>query len=127
MVKKVVDPVKSRRSKNNRKKGHDLERLIANDFKGMGYPEARRQLEYHADDAKGCDVQGVLPYLPQCKNTKKYVPMSTIKEVQCDRYLGDVPILIAKEAKGPTLATMHWDDLKRILKRLKKYDDESKK
>lgn len=122
-AKKPATATKKRSKSYSRTKGHTFERTIANNFIALGYPKARRQLEYHIDDAKGCDIQGVYPYLPQCKNTKKFVPLNTIHEVQCERWLGEVPILIAKATTGPVLATMYWDDLQRMIKRLKEYED----
>ena len=115
-IRKESKPERKRSPSYSRRKGHSFEREIAIECRGLGYPEARRQLEYHADDAKGVDIQNVGPYKIQCKNTAKYVSLNTIKEVQCERYLGDIPILIAKAAGEDTLAVLHWSDLKRLIK-----------
>jgi len=108
----------SRRSRNNRAKGHQFERDISNELKGVGYPEARRQLEYHASDAKGVDIQNTGRYKVQCKNTKKYIPPRTLKDIECDRVLGEIPLLVSKSQEGETVAILYWKDLKRMIKEI---------
>lgn len=101
--------------KGARQKGHNFEREIANALVSV-FPNARRQLEYHADDANGCDIQNTEPYLIQCKRFSKYVNPSKISEVICDRSLGDVPILVTKGDNLEPLAILPFTELVRLLK-----------
>lgn len=117
-LKKAVTP-KKRSGAYSRRKGHSFERDIAIDLRGV-FPGSRRQLEYHVDDAKGIDIQGVDPYRVQCKATAKYVSLNTIKEIQCERMFGDIPILVAKADKEPTLAVLHWEDLLALIEHKEK-------
>ncbi len=79
------------------------------------FPGARRQLEYHINDCKGVDIAGVEPFRIQCKKTKKYVPLSTINEVQCDRSFGDVPVLIAAGDDQEPLACLPLPDFLKLV------------
>jgi len=49
-----------------RKKGHDFERWVAQELRGV-YPDARRHLEYHSRDANGVDIINTGDYLFQLK------------------------------------------------------------
>src|SRR5690606_12016009 len=113
--KKVQKKKRSISRKGARSKGHNFERDCANALVSV-FPEARRQLEYHADDALGCDIQNTYPYLIQCKKFKKYVNPSVIKEVQCERILGEVPILVTAGDFLEPLAILPWTELIRLLK-----------
>lgn len=92
-------------SKLSRTKGHSFERYIASVFRLMGFNEAKRQLEYQIDTAQGIDLANTGPFKVQCKKTKRYVPLNTIKEVKC-KGPEDVPILIAAGDNQEPLVTM---------------------
>ena len=42
----------------SRDKGHNFERQIARELREVGFPEARRHLEYQDGEANGVDIQG---------------------------------------------------------------------
>lgn len=67
-----------------RTKGHSFERTVAEWFREAGFPDARRQLEYHVKDALGVDLQGTEPFLVQCKRGKTYAPINAILEIKAD-------------------------------------------
>lgn len=117
---------KSKKGKAARRKGHQFERKIANDFKEIGWPDARRLPEYHKDDANGVDIQNVQPFLIQCKDRIKYTSINTINEIQTDKFPQDsVPILITK-GKGkqyPPMAVLPWKELKEIINAAYGYGD----
>ncbi len=102
-------------SKLSRTKGHSFERKIASECREIGFPEARRQLEYHEDDAKGVDIQGTGCFKIQCKKLKAYVSINTIKEVQCDREK-EIPILVTAGDGLEPMAVISWSDLKLLIK-----------
>lgn len=77
--------------KHSRTKGHSFERKIAQMFRENGYPHAQRQLEYQLNQCKGIDLSGTGHYAVQCKKTKAYVSVNTIKEIQSDF---KVPVLV---------------------------------
>jgi hypothetical protein len=110
----MVKKTKKRSGAYSRRKGHSFERETAIALRPI-FPEARRQLEYHSDDAKGIDIQNTDEYKIQCKCTAKYVSLNTIKEIQCDRFLGDIPILVAKASGEETLAVLPWEDLIKLI------------
>jgi hypothetical protein len=64
-----------------RRKGHGYEREIAIKFREL-YPGAKRKLEYQMDECTGVDLEGVGPFLIQCKRLRKYASISKIKEVE---------------------------------------------
>ncbi len=98
----------------SRNKGHSFERHIANLFKTI-FKDSRRQLEYHVDDCKGVDIQGAGPYKIQCKKLKSYVSVNTIKEIECDRELGEVPILVTAGDFQEPMAVIPLVDLLRLI------------
>jgi hypothetical protein len=89
----------------SRRKGHQFERWVAEQFRKT-YPEARRQLEYHADDAKGIDITNVGAYRPQCKRGRRYASLTAIEEIQICPIEGGVPVLITKGDDKEPLACM---------------------
>lgn len=105
---------KRRRSRSARAKGHGFERYIANTLKHI-FPNARRLLENHKDDAKGVDILHTGLYRFQCKKYRKYVNPSRIKEVQCDELLGEVPVLITAGDNQRALAIIPYEELLRLL------------
>jgi len=101
----------------SRTKGHSFERQVAIDVRGV-FPKARRQLEYHEDDCRGVDIQGTDPFKIQCKKMKKYAPITCIEEVQCDRQLGDIPVLVTAGDHKEPVAVLYWNDFQAIMRDL---------
>lgn len=109
-----------------RKKGLDFEREVARMFERAGWKGARRQLEFHSADAKGVDLQNTEPFFVQCKKTKKYVPLTTIGEIQCERAFGDIPVLIAAGDNQEAMACLPLRDFMSLLRELKVLHTENK-
>lgn len=74
------------------------------------FPEARRLLEYNAQDANGVDLQGTAHFRFQCKKLKTYASVNTIDEIQCSRDLGEVPVLVTAADNKPAMAILSFDD-----------------
>ncbi len=105
---------KRRKSGYSRKKGHTFERDIAVSLRHI-FPEARRLLENHKDDAKGVDILHTGLYRIQCKKYQNYVSPGRIKEVQCDELLGEVPVLITAGDNKRPLVVIPYDEFLRLL------------
>ena len=101
-------------SKASRTKGHSFERKIAIMLRSI-FPKARRQLEYHEDDCLGVDIAGTGRFKFQCKKLKAYASVNTIREIQCDRLLGDVPVLVTAGDNQEAMAVLPWADLLELL------------
>ncbi len=99
-----------------RARGLNFEREIARRFVEAGFPRARRQLENHAADAHGVDLQNTEPFFVQCKKTAKYVPINTITEVQCTREFGEIPVLIAAGDNQEALVVIPLDDFFKLIR-----------
>lgn len=84
----------SQNGRRSRKKGHDWERFCAARFRTMGFPNAKRQLEYQEDECRGIDLAGTGNYLVQCKAYANYAPIGKINEIMLTP--GCIPILITK-------------------------------
>ena len=109
-TKKKVDPVKSRKGKTALKKGKAFEREVAQ-LLGHIYPEAKRHLEFQADEAaSGVDLSNTGPFKIQCKNYQNYVSVSTIFEVKLLEE-GDIPVLLTKGNRLPTMAVLPFEHL----------------
>ena len=103
-------------SKAARRKGISFEQEIARRFQQVGYKQARRHLEVQMQESgTGIDLLGTGPFRVQCKKTKKYVSLNTIKEIVSEREFGDIPVLIAAGDHQEPLATMYLDDFFRMV------------
>lgn len=103
----------------SRRKGHSFERAVASVLREL-FPDARRQLEYHSADALGVDLQHTGEYRFQCKKLKKYASITAIKEVQCARELGEIPILVTAADNEEWMAVIPFKDLIRLIERAKR-------
>jgi len=56
--------------KSQRTKGHSYERFTAQKMREIGYPEARRHLEYQDGEANGIDIANTGQFAVQCKAMK---------------------------------------------------------
>lgn len=98
----------------SRTKGHSFEREIAKLLRHI-FPNVKRQLEYQIDDCNGVDLANTSNLKIQCKKYKKYVSINKIKEVDCNRALGDVPILVTAGDREEPMAVLPFDDLITLL------------
>jgi len=94
----------------SRNKGHGYERDIAKRLRNL-FPKARRQLEYHTEDAKGIDLQNTGNLRIQCKRYKDYCPISKIEEVRGN----GIAVLITKGDHKRDVACLYLDDFINIL------------
>jgi len=95
--------------KSARTKGFSFEREIAIAFRKIGFPDARRQLEYQENQCKGIDLADTGRYKVQCKKLKAYASVNTIREIQItefDRDAGDVPVLITAGDRQEPMACL---------------------
>ena len=100
--------------KMSRTKGHSYEREIAGRFRKIGFPDAKRKLEYQISEAMGYDIEGVGNLRPQLKRCKKYASLSKIEEVQCTAPT-DIPILITRGDRKRDIVALYFDDFLKIL------------
>lgn len=105
--------------KHSRDKGLNFERLIAREFRELGWEEAKRHLEVQGYlDELGIDLDNTYPFKIQCKRNKGYAPVNKIEEVNIEN--GYYSMLITKADGKPAVACMYWDDMKELLQILKK-------
>lgn len=96
--------------KKSRTKGHSFERQIAAAFRTC-FPNAKRQLEYQIDTCEGVDLANTGPFRVQCKKLKKYASVATIGEVECDRTMGEIPVLVTAGDFEEPMAVLPLDSL----------------
>lgn len=121
----------------SRTKGHSFERQVALWFQEAGFPDCRRQLEYHVKDAFGVDLQGTGPFMVQCKRGRTYAPITAIEEVNVED-AGDrrwqrreitpefaviepafaCPILITKADKKPAMAVLPAEEFFKLIRQV---------
>lgn len=111
----------AKRGKAARKKGLDFERDIAARFRAIGFTGARRQLEFQIEDANGVDLQGCDPYFVQCKKLRQYASVNTIQEVKCQRWLGEVPVLITAGDNQEPMAVLPLEDFIGLISNLRRF------
>ncbi len=99
-----------------RSKGHGFEREVAQLFRPI-FPDARRHLEYQDGEANGYDLANVGEYRVQCKAHRLYAPISTMKEIQADPMLGEVPVMVTKGDGEPPVACLPLSDFIRLVKK----------
>lgn len=88
--------------KTSRRKGASYEREIAQLFRELGWPDAKRHLEYQDDEAEeGRDLDGTYPFAVQCKCWKSTPSIQAIKEITTtDAYPIPLAILKRTQSKG---------------------------
>jgi hypothetical protein len=110
--------------KGARKKGHDFERKVAQDFRSMGFPEAIRALEYQA--GLGYDLNGTKPFLVQCKALNK---TPNIPQVFSEYKIGvdpaapggDVQMIVFKVDRKGEYAVLKWEDMQVLIAQVKSH------
>lgn len=105
---------RSMAGKASRAKGLAFERRVAELFRAF-YPDARRQLEFHTADAKGVDLQNTGPFKVQCKKLRAYAPVTTMGEIEADRNLGEIPLLVTAGDGLEPMVVLHLEDFFRLL------------
>lgn len=108
-------------SKLSRRKGHSFEREIASRLRVV-FPEARRLLEYHAEDANGVDLLNTEFYRIQCKRGRKWCSLSKIEEVTYDELIGEVPVLVTQGDRKEILVALPFDEFLNLLQNDKRRD-----
>lgn len=102
------------RGRSARRKGHQFEREVAIALRPL-FPNARRHLEYQDAEANGVDLVNTPPWAIQCKKHKDYSPISAIREIQCARELGEIPLLVTAGDNLEAMCVMPFDDFLRLL------------
>lgn len=108
------NPEKVRKGKTAVRKGKQFERDVAN-LIGHIFPEAKRNLEFQADDAiESKDIAGTDVYKIQCKNYQNYVNPSIIFDVKLSSE-EDVPVLVTKGNRLPPMAVIPFGEFIKLL------------
>lgn len=119
MHKKKPTKKHSAAGRRSRNKGHSFERELAILLRPV-FPNARRHLEYQDAEANGVDLVETGFFRFQSKKCKSYVSINTIDEIQCDRLLGEVPVLVTAADHKPAMAVLHFEDLLALITRAAK-------
>ena len=97
----------SQNGRRSRAKGAAFEREVAIIFRNV-FPDARRRLENHKDDANGVDLMNTGRFKIQCKKLKDWAPVGRIKEITLEE--GDIPVLITAGDNKPAMAVLPLED-----------------
>ena len=105
--------------KASRRKGANYEREIANLFKELGWPDAKRHLEYQSEEAvEGRDLDGTQPFAVQAKCWAKTPSITAIEEIELSEDY-TIPLAILKRSKigeqPLEVAVMYLEDFKTIV------------
>lgn len=95
---------------NNRRRGHQFERDVVNQFKRV-FPDAKRKLEYQKDACTGVDIENTGQLKIQCKKAKASVPINKIEEIKEP----GTPCLVSKTDRKPAYITLPLWDFLRLL------------
>ena len=99
----------------SRTKGHSFERECANDFKGIGFPDAKRNLTETQTGGQGIDLVGTGDFDVQCKRKKSYVSINTIDEIP--KVKDRIRVLVTKADRKPAMAVIEYDDFLTLIRR----------
>jgi hypothetical protein len=106
-----------RRGRAVRARGSSFEREVAEKLRGV-FPNVRRLLENHKDDANGVDLLHTGLYRIQCKRMARYAPLTNIEQVTADEELmGEVPVLITKGDQKRILVALPLEEFVRLLRK----------
>lgn len=97
-----------------RTKGHSFERETAIALRHI-FPDVRRHLEYQDAEANGIDLVNTGSFKIQCKKLKQYASVNTIEEVQAERALGDIPVLVTSADGKPAMAVLDFQDFVKLI------------
>lgn len=100
-----------------RNKGKAYENTVAKMLRHI-FPNAKRHLEFQFQEAHGIDLDNTGPYRIQIKKHRAYVPVTTINEVQCERLLGEVPILVTAGDGLEAMAVLPFEDLISMMEKI---------
>jgi len=99
--------------KRSRTKGHSFERQMANMFTSIGFPDARRGIQYR-DGAECPDVMNIEDVWVECKVGAR--PNIKGAMEQATKACGSMkPIAITKWDRGPTYVTMNLEFFKVLI------------
>lgn len=104
--------------KTSRTKGHSYERAKAQDMRGIGFPKAKRHLEYQSSEAElGQDLDNTYPFLVQCKAVKSCPsPNSLLAQIKDQK--GQYKLGIVKIDRKGEFAILPWEDMKELIEML---------
>jgi hypothetical protein len=108
--KRTLKTKAAKRGRSARTKGHQFEREVAIQLRHI-FPGVRRHLEYQDVEANGVDLVGTGRFKIQCKKLKKYSSITAIDEIEYDRAMGEVPILVTAGDNKPPMAVLPFEDL----------------
>jgi hypothetical protein len=104
---------------NVRKKGHDYERQVANEFVALGWSNAKRHLEYQSSEAEaGQDLDNTDPFLIQCKCGRHLpAPLNILDQIKnCP---GKYKLGMVKNTSKGEYIIMHKKEFYELLMKLK--------
>lgn len=108
-------------SKHGRRKGHDWERSVARDIRGIGYDATTTRETAPHLDAEGFDINTTAPVLIQCKTGVTVTPIAALRRLIKDS--GNTHLLRAVLAKDTgqrmSYAVLPYDDFLVLLAILK--------
>lgn len=113
------------KAKYSRQKGVAFERHVAECFRRVGYPHAKRHLEFQVEEAKGIDLDHTGRFKVQCKKLASYVSVNTIQEIKCDEFLGDVPVLVTAGTNQRAMVVLPFDSFLELLNDLNREINEN--
>jgi len=109
-------------SKSSRRKGANYEREVSSFFRDLGWPDAKRHLEYQSEEAEeGRDLDGTQPFAVQTKCWGKTPSISALEEILISEEY-PIPLAILKRSKTGEqpleVAVMRLEDFKMLLSAL---------
>lgn len=97
-----------------RQKGLEFERLGAQLLRKV-FPRVKRRLEFQQLEKRGVDLENTDFYCFQFKKLKNYAPINTIKEIEIDSLVGEIPVLVTSGTNMEPMAVLPFDALVRLL------------
>lgn len=98
-----------------RQKGLEFERFVCQALRCV-FPGAQRHLEFQSHQAQGIDIDNTGEYKIQCKKLHAYGRIALIEEVQCDRLMGEIPVLVTAGTNKEPMAVLPLADFINLLK-----------
>ena len=111
----------------SRNKGKAYENHVAQAFRQIGFAEAKRHLEYQADEAPSSrDLDGTQPFAVQIKCWRRTPTLSALEEIQPDAGY-PVRMAVLKRTRNAASATLEvavvdFDVMLKILRLLKQHN-----
>lgn len=116
MARKPIDPTRSKRGRASRNKGKRGELEVRDLFRGAGYHEAKRGVQFQGSpDSPDVAVPFYVPVHVEAKRVESLALYPALEQAEADAGPGDMPVVFHRRNEKPWVVAMLAEDFFRLL------------